>query len=87
MTRTRWQTRFGSFVAQYGVNRLVEEIRSRGESVTPAAIYAYVAGRNVPRPPVMHCIAKISRGRVRLADMVFQSRETCVRSILTKEAS
>ena len=41
----RWQTKFGSFVAEFGAERLAESLEVR-----PPAVYQWVKGHTAPTP-------------------------------------
>lgn len=65
----RWSNRFGTFVSEFTVGRLVSELAGRGVPVTRGAIYAWIAGRTRPRPDAASVIVQVSAGRVRIDDI------------------
>lgn len=65
----RWDSRFGTFVSDFTVERLVGALHGCGVPVTRSAIYAWVAGRARPRPKAAQIIVQVSAGRVRLDDI------------------
>lgn len=75
----RWGTRFGCFVSDFTVGRLVRELAGRGVPVTRGAIYAWIAGRTRPRPEAAAVIVKVSAGRVRLDDIIVPRPGQCER--------
>lgn len=74
----RWRTRFGSWVGSVGVERLTLELCSAGQTVTPKAVYNWLAGEHAPRPHCAAAMVQISRGRIGLAD-VYRHREVIAR--------
>lgn len=60
----RWRLPLGRWVSRYGVTRLAPQL-----SVTPHAIYDWVAGRRVPRPPCAAAMVKLSRGAITFDDI------------------
>lgn len=70
----RWRTRFGVFVSDYTVSRLVAALGGEGEPVTPRAVYHWLGGI-APRPAIAEAIARISAGRVTIADVYRHRRE------------
>lgn len=65
----RWGSRFGSFVGEFTVERLTQELHGRGVPVTRSAIYKWIAGRALPRPDAANAIVSVSGGRVQLSDI------------------
>lgn len=72
--RKRWGTRFGRFVSDFGVARLVIALGREGQPVTDRAVYAWIAGDVVPRPQKAAVMVRISRGRLAFED-VYRHRE------------
>jgi DNA-binding transcriptional regulator YdaS (Cro superfamily) len=51
----RWQTKFGSFVAEFGAERLAESLEVR-----PPAVYQWVKGETAPTPARAFAILRIA---------------------------
>jgi DNA-binding transcriptional regulator YdaS (Cro superfamily) len=51
----RWQTKFGSFVAEFGAERLAESLEVR-----PPAVYQWVKGKTAPTPARASAILEIA---------------------------
>jgi hypothetical protein len=65
----RWQTRFGSFVAEFGAERLAESLEVR-----PPAVYQWVKGETAPTPARAFAIMQIAcqNGFVISLDDIYQ---------------
>jgi hypothetical protein len=57
----RWQTPFGQWVSDYGVNRIRAEL-----GITPNAVYAWVSGRAAPRIEIAERLTRMSEGKLTL---------------------
>lgn len=70
----RWHTRFGRWVHYYGVPRLAHDVGAGlyGVSLTPEAVYQWVAGSRTPRPAHALHIVQLARGSVTLEDIYRQ---------------
>lgn len=65
----RWETPFGRWVGDYGVPRLVSDLRSDPYlSVTPRAVYAWLEG-HPPQPARAMALVRLSEGRITLEDV------------------
>ena len=51
----RWKTRFGSFVSEFGAERLAESLEVR-----PPAVYQWVKGETSPTPARAFAILRIA---------------------------
>ena len=51
----RWKSRFGSFVAEFGAERLAERLEIR-----PPAVYQWVKGETAPTPARAFAIMRIA---------------------------
>jgi len=71
---TRWNTRFARWVSGYGVTRLAATLATQGDPITPKAIYDWISGDGVPRPPRAMSLVRISHGTLTLED-VFRHRD------------
>ena len=54
----------------YGTQRLVTALHACGHPLTPNTVYNWLAGVSVPRVETAAVIARLSRGRVRPADII-----------------
>lgn len=71
----RWRTRFGRFVAETGVPRIVEALASDPDlRVTRQAVYSWVAGHE-PRPDRARALVAMSEGRLTLETVYSHNRE------------
>lgn len=59
-----WRTRFGKFVAKYGVSELARDLSACGAPVIPSAVYKWVAGNNTPRAAVIRKLVTLSSGKL-----------------------
>lgn len=76
----RWQTHFGTWVADLSAARVASELRQAGAPVTESAVYKWVAGECYPRPDVALKLVEISHERLSLADVYAHRVELQVRS-------
>ncbi len=67
-----WRTPLGSFIGEYGVDRLTADLAAAGQPVTRTAVYNWIGGRHAPRPDCAVQITRLSEGRVSLADIYLQ---------------
>lgn len=65
----RRRTRFGRWIAAFGVPRLRVSLQARGEPITTSAPYNWLAGRHAPRPRTAMLLVQLSRGRITLDDI------------------
>lgn len=67
----RWGTKFGRWALEFGgPGKIAVEIsRSTRYTVTPAAVYHWIAGRNSPRHEHAVVLARISCGAVTIDDV------------------
>ena len=70
MIRGRWRTRFASWVGDFTVAALRRELAAHGEPVGRNAVYEWLAGRTMPTASRAIVIVKVSRGRVRMEDIL-----------------
>ena len=71
----RWKTRFGRWVAGYGVSNIVRSLQpDTFLRVTPNAVYAWLSG-HAPHPNRARALVKISGGAIRLQDIYAQRNE------------
>lgn len=66
----RWDTKFGSWVGEFGVRDLADALSRSGRPVTVSGVHEWIAGRSEPRLQTAMEIRKISRGAVQLEDIV-----------------
>lgn len=63
----RWETEFGRWVAEFGVRRILAELRRDPElRVTERTVYDWLSGRRIPRPSRASALVQISHGRISL---------------------
>lgn len=62
----RWETKFGRWIDQYGVDRLASGLHSMGEPITRTAIYLWIAGDTTPRPSTALKLIALSQGALTL---------------------
>lgn len=70
MTTMRPRARLHGFVARRGVAQLMRDLRAAGVPVTRQAVYGWLSGRRTPRAPVVAALVSLSRGSLRVADVV-----------------
>lgn len=70
---SRWRTRFGGFVHEYGVPNLARDLQLAGAPVSGSAVYKWIRGATSPRPEVAQRMVVLSGGRLAL-DEVFAHR-------------
>jgi hypothetical protein len=65
----RWKTRFGSFVSEFGAERLAEDLEVR-----PPSVYKWVRGETAPTPARAFAIMRIAcqNGFVISLDDIYQ---------------
>jgi hypothetical protein len=67
----RWQTKFGRWVSDFGVPRIVAVLaRDPDLRVTNQAVYEWLQG-HAPRPPRAVALVEMSRGRLTL-DAIYE---------------
>jgi len=71
----RWQTRFGSWVHDFGVSNLVQELQRVGEPISQKGVYAWMSGDGRPNYERALVLTRISGGRVRLEDIARHRHE------------
>jgi hypothetical protein len=70
----RWQTKFGTFVSEFGAERLAEILEVR-----PPAVYQWVKGETAPTPARASAILQIAAQNgfeISLDDIYQRSRRT-----------
>lgn len=71
---TRWDTPFGRWVHETGVSSIVAALgRDPDLSVTPQAVYMWIAGRHCPSPARCIALVRLSRGQLTM-EAVYQHR-------------
>lgn len=66
---TRWRTKFGRWVADYGVSEIVRALsRDPDLKVTKHAVYEWLRG-HAPRPARAAALVRLSGGRIGLDDI------------------
>jgi hypothetical protein len=66
----RWSTRFGVWVATFGVAALVEALAREGDMVSVQAVYHWLRGGASPRFARAMLIVQVSSGGVSFEDIV-----------------
>lgn len=70
-----WEkTKFGAWVATYGVMALVHALREHGHDITDSAIYYWLRGETVPRPRAAYELVLLSKGDLTLDDIYSHQR-------------
>jgi len=71
----RWRTRFGSWIGDFGVSRIVIELgRSPDTAVTPQAVYGWLAGETSPLPSRAQALVELSQGSLTM-DAIYAHRQ------------
>jgi hypothetical protein len=65
----RWETPFGRWVRHLGVSRVVRGLHGQHVTITPSAVYKYVAGTRSPGLEVRSALSRLSRGTIRPQDI------------------
>lgn len=65
----RWETPFGRWIDSYGVDRLVAALSALGEPISDRAVYSWIAGDHVPRPPLALKLVQLGQGRISLQEI------------------
>jgi len=66
---TRWRTKFGRWVAEYGVREIVDGLSDDADlRVTKHAVYEWLRG-HAPRPARAAALVRLSGGRISLEDI------------------
>lgn len=65
----RWNHPIARFARSYGISNLSRELRAAGHSVSPSAIYKWIAGRHPPEPKHAVEVVRISGGQVSMDDI------------------
>lgn len=86
----RWETRFGRWVAEYGVAEIVKQLRSDPDlRVTKKTVYDWLRG-HAPRPARAAALVRLSRGAITL-DCIYrhvrQERSRRLRTAKRRETS
>lgn len=75
---SRWGTRFGTWVGEVSVAKIVVDLRRAGHPITSGCVYHWVAGRAAPTLPIAGAIVRISGGRVTYEDILAQKQDRVV---------
>jgi len=72
----RWRTRFGSWVGEIGVSRIVLELgQCPDTAVTPNAVYRWLAGNTAPLPSRAQALVRMSQGELTLEAIYSHGQE------------
>jgi hypothetical protein len=61
-----WNTRFGSFVSNFGVPGVIHGLEARGIRLSNQSVYHWIRGTAAPRPDVAQALVDLSGGALDL---------------------
>src|SRR5947208_2597589 len=75
----RWRTRFGSWVRDYSIARLLRDLEAvEGFAITRSAVQEWLAGRSSPALRRAHALVRLSAGALTMDD-VYAHRDELAR--------